>query len=120
MKFKESEFYIFFNNKFKNYIDIISEKNNKKILIISLIFVFMLLIFELINTFILQPSWVTDKDGMKIGVERPVGKKEQSLPMIVDVKNKNGTKSYPIDIRVSSSKNLRDKDIEKKKKLIKS
>lgn len=117
LKFKESEFYIFFNNIFKNYIDIISEKNNKKILIISLIFVFMLLIFELINTFIFQPSWVTNKDGMKIGVERPVGKKEQSLPMIVDVKNKNGTKSYPIDIRVSSSKNLRDKDIEKNKKV---
>lgn len=116
MKFKESEFYILFKNKIKNYADIISEKNNKKILIISLIFVFTLLIFELINAFVFQPSWITDKDGMKIGVERPVGKKEQSLPMIVDVRNKNGTKSYPIDIRVSSSKKLREKENERNKK----
>lgn len=109
MKFKDNDLYRFLKDKLNKYIEIITEKNNRKILILSLIFAFVILIFELTNIFILQPKWIVNEDGMKIGVERPAGKKQQNIPMIVDVKNKNGMKSYPVEVEVSSKQKIKDK-----------
>ncbi|WP_455938890.1 hypothetical protein [Gemella morbillorum] len=104
MKFKENDLYKFLKDKLQKYLDIISEKNNRKILLISIIFVFLILTFELINIFAYQPHWIINQDGKKVGVERPEGNKNKSLSMMVEVKNKNGVKTYPVDIRISGSK----------------
>lgn len=106
MKFKENDSYKFLKDKLKKYIDIISEKNNKKILLISIMFVFIILIFELINILVYQPNWIISQDGNKVGVERPEGNKDKNLSMMVEVKNKNGVKVYPIDIKITGNKNL--------------
>lgn len=106
MKFKENDLYKFLKDKLKKYIDIISEKNNKKILLISIIFVFIILIFELINILAYQPNWIISQDGNKVGVERPEGTKNKNLSMMVEVKNKNGVKVYPIDIKITGNRKL--------------
>lgn len=108
MKFKDNDLYRFIKDKLKKYIDIIFEKNNKKILLISIMFVFIIIIFELINIFVYQPNWIISQDGKKVGVERPEGNKNNNLSMMVEVKNKNGVKIYPIDIKVSGNKNLQN------------
>lgn len=106
MKFKENDSYKFLKDKLKKYIDIISEKNNKKFLLISIMFVFIILIFELLNILVYQPNWIISQDGNKVGVERPEGSKNKNLSMMVEVKNKNGVKVYPIDIKITGNKNL--------------
>lgn len=108
MKFRDSDLFRCFKSKSEKYVDILSENNNKKIFKISLILVCILLTFELTEIFVFYPNWIVDKEGAKIGVERPTGKKERNLPMVVDVKNKNGIKSYPINIKVTANQNSND------------
>ena len=106
MKYKNNDLYILIKNKLKKNIEVLSKKNNKKILMISTGIVFFILTFELVNIFVYQPHWIISEDGKKVGVKRADSNKD--LPMMVKVENKNGVKSYPIDIKVSGNKNLKD------------
>ena len=108
MRYKNNDLYILLKNKLKKYIEILSEKNNRKILMISTMLVLLILIFELMNVFVYQPNWIISEDGKKVGVQRSDGNK--NLPMVVEVKNKSGVKSYPIDIKVSGNKNFKNKE----------
>lgn len=108
MRYKNNDLYILLKNKLKKYIEILSEKNNRKILMISTMLVLLILIFELVNVFVYQPNWIISEDGKKVGVQRSDGNK--NLPMMVEVKNKSGVKSYPIDIKVSGNKNFKNKE----------
>ena len=108
MRYKNNDLYILLKNKLKKYIEILSEKNNRKILMISTMLVLLILIFELMNVLVYQPNWIISEDGKKVGVQRSDGNK--NLPMVVEVKNKSGVKSYPIDIKVSGNKNFKDKE----------
>ena len=108
MRYKNNDLYILLKNKLKKYIEILSEKNNRKILMISTMLVLLILIFELVNVFVYQPNWIISEDGKKVGVKRSDGNK--NLPMMVEVKNKSGVKSYPIDIKVSGNKNFKNKE----------
>lgn len=108
MRYKNNDLYILLKNKLKKYIEILSEKNNRKILMISTMLVLLILIFELVNVFVYQPNWIISEDGKKVGIQRSDGNK--NLPMMVEVKNKSGVKSYPIDIKVSGNKNFKNKE----------
>ncbi|MDY6116906.1 MAG: hypothetical protein SPH92_02810 [Anaerovoracaceae bacterium] len=108
MRYKNNDLYILLKNKLKKYIEILSEKNNRKILMISTMLVLLILMFELVNVFVYQPNWIISEDGKKVGVQRSDGNK--NLPMMVEVKNKSGVKSYPIDIKVSGNKNFKNKE----------